>query len=165
VLSQTEKHDAARRNPYLTLCRETALEELMNRIAAIALFAIATLMTAGSAGAQSAVLKVNVPFDFTVNKTLLAAGNYTFSFDPMLPNTLIVQDRAKNVKARAYILRGSIDQGREDRLIFHRYGGEYFLSEVGFDSASDGVSLPESKLESQVGKAAEKEDLALLAGR
>lgn len=137
----------------------------MNRITAIALFAMVTLMTAGSASAQSAVLKVNVPFDFTVNSTFLPAGNYTFGFDPMLPNTLIIQDRTKSVRARAYILRGSIGRGREDRLIFHRYGGEYFLSEVGFDSASDGVSLPETKLERQAGKAGWKEDLAFLAGR
>jgi hypothetical protein len=135
----------------------------MNRITAIALFTIATLMTAGHANAQSAVLKVNVPFDFTVNSTFLPAGNYTFSFDTLLPNTLIIQDRAKNVRARAYILRGSIGAGREDSLIFHRFGGEYFLSEVGFDSALDGVSLPVTEPERKA-SAGRNEELAFLAG-
>jgi hypothetical protein len=135
----------------------------MNRTAAIALFAVATLTSAGSASAQSAVLKVNVPFNFTVNSTFLPAGNYTFGFDSMLPNTLVVQDRAKNVRARAYILRGSIGAGREDSLIFHRFGGEYFLSEVGFDSALDGVSLPVTKLERKV-REGRNEELAFLAG-
>ncbi|MGO8933749.1 MAG: hypothetical protein ACLPLZ_02740 [Terracidiphilus sp.] len=131
---------------------------------AIALLAIATLMTAGSANAQRDVLKVNVPFNFTVNSTLLPAGNYTVEFDSMLPNTIDIQDRTKSVRARAYVLRGSIDAGREDRLIFHRYGSEYFLSEVGFDSASDGVSLPLTKLERQAGEGGRKEDLAFIAG-
>lgn len=146
--------------------RGTALEgnTHMNRIGVSALFAITTLMTAGSASAQSDVLKVNVPFDFTINSTFLPAGSYTFGFDSMLPNTLIVKDRAKNVRARAYVLRGSMDAGKEDRLIFHRYGGEYFLSEVHFDSALNGVSLPATKLEKLAGEANRKEDLAFMAG-
>jgi hypothetical protein len=135
----------------------------MNRIIAIALLATATLMTAGSANAQSPVLKVDVPFNFTVNKTFLPPGKYTFVFDPMLPNTLDIQDRTKSVRARAYFLRGSIGPGREDRLIFHRYGGEYFLSEVGFDSGSDGVSLPVTRLESRA-RAGMTEELAFFAG-
>jgi hypothetical protein len=137
----------------------------MNRIAAIALLAIATSMTTGNANAQRAVLKVNVPFSFTVNKTLLPAGSYTFVFDSMLPNTLDVEDRSKSVKARAYVLRGSIGRGRQDRLIFHQYGGEYFLSEVGFDSASNGASLLVSKLEREAEKTGQREDMASVAGR
>ena len=137
----------------------------MKRITAIALLAIATLMTAGTANAQRDVLKVDVPFNFTVNSTVLPAGNYTFGFDSMLPNTVIVQDQAKSVRARFYVLRGPIGPRTEDRLIFHRYGGESFLSEVHFDSASNGVSLPESKLERLAGEGNRKEDLASIAGR
>ena len=135
----------------------------MKRITAIALFAIATLITSGSAGAQIAVLKANVPFNFTVNGTSLPAGNYTFGFDSMLPNTLIVQDQAKSVRARAYVLPGSIGAGMENRLIFHRFGGEYFLSEIGFDSASEEVSLPVTKLEREA-RVTRREELASVAG-
>ncbi len=136
----------------------------MKHIAAIALFATATLMTAGSASAQSAMLKVNVPFDFTVNSTVLPAGNYTLGFDSTFPNRLIIQGRIRSIKAGAFVQRGFIGQGKEDSLIFHRYGSKYFLSEVGFDSASDGVSLPVTKLERQAGEGSREEDLAFLAG-
>jgi hypothetical protein len=135
----------------------------MNRIIAIALLATATLMTAGSANAQRALLKVDVPFNFTVNSTVLPAGNYTIVLDPILPNTFDLLDRAKSVRARAYFLRGSIGPGREDRLIFHTYGGAHFLSEVGLNSASDGLFLPETKLESRA-RAGRKEELAFLSG-
>lgn len=64
----------------------------MNRIAAIAVFAGATLMTASSARAQGSVVKANVPFNFTVNDTVLPAGNYTFGFDLMCPDMLIIRD-------------------------------------------------------------------------
>jgi hypothetical protein len=137
----------------------------MKRIAAIALFATATFMNAGIANAQSDVLKVDVPFSFTVSDTFLPAGNYEVGFDSMHPNVLVIQNRTKNARATAYVQRGSIDRGREDRVIFHRYGAEYFLSEVGFDSASDGVFVPASKLEIRAGRTDGKEDLALLAGR
>src|SRR5208282_3458206 len=79
----------------------------MNRTIAVMLFAIAAWMMAGSANAQSPVLKVNVPFNFTVNSTFLPAGNYEVGFDSMHPNVLVIQDRAKNVRARAYVQRGS----------------------------------------------------------
>ena len=137
----------------------------MNRIAAIALLALATSMTPGNASAQSAVLKVDVPFNFTVNSTILPAGNYTFVFDSMLPNTLDVEDRSKSVKARAYVERGLIGRGTLHTLTFHRYGGQYFLSEIHLDSALEGVSLPETKLERQAGRTGRTEEVASVAGR
>lgn len=136
----------------------------MNRINAIALFAIATLMAAGSASAQSAVLKVNVPFSFTVNDAALPAGNYSFGFDSMVPDLLIVRDGAKSVKARRLGERGSIGAGRPRTLIFHRYGGQYFLSEVRFGSASNGVSLPATKLEREARRVSREEEVASVAG-
>jgi hypothetical protein len=135
----------------------------MNRIVAIALFVGAALMTASSATAQSNVVEVNVPFTFTIDNTLLPAGRYTFGFDFMHPETLIVRDRARIVKAKQAGLHGLIGPGKTDALIFHRYGGRYFLSEVGFNSASDGIFLPATKVERQARKASRKEDFALVA--
>jgi hypothetical protein len=135
----------------------------MNRIAAIALFAAVTLMTAGRAMAQVNAIEVNVPFNFSIDKTTLPAGSYTFGFEYMYPDTLVVRDRAKNVMARDVGQRGSIGPGRPDALIFHRFGRQYFLSEVHFDSASNGFFLPATKLEQQSRKVSGKEELALIA--
>jgi hypothetical protein len=137
----------------------------MNRIAAIALLAIATSMTAGSASAQSAVLKVDVPFNFSVSDTFLPAGSYALGFDPAHPNVLLIEDRTKSVKARAYVERGLIGRGTLHTLTFHRYGGKYFLSEIHLDSALEGVSLPETKLERQAGRTGRTEEVASIAGR
>jgi hypothetical protein len=137
----------------------------MNRIYAIALIAIKTLMTAGSASAQSAVLKVDVPFNFTVNGAALPAGNYSFGFDSIVPDLLIVRDGDNNVKARRLGERGSIGAGKPRTLIFHRYGGQYFLSEVRFGSASNGVFVPETKLEREARRESREEEMAFVAGR
>ena len=135
----------------------------MNRIAAIALFAAAVLTTVGSAAAQSRVIEVNVPFNFTVNNTFLPAGSYTFAFDPMHADVLIVRDRARNLKARDIGQRGSIGPGKADTLTFHRYGDQFFLSEVRLNSASREIFLPATKLEKQASNVSGKEDFAFVA--
>jgi hypothetical protein len=122
-------------------------------------------MTAGNANAQSAVLKVDVPFNFSVSGTFLPAGSYALGFDPAHPNVLLIEDRAKSVKARAFVERGLIGRGTLHTLTFHRYGGQYFLSEIHLNSALEGVLLPETKLERQAGKANPTQELASIAGR
>jgi hypothetical protein len=137
----------------------------MNRIAAIALLAIATSMTAASANAQSPVLKVDVPFSFAIGDTFLPAGSYALGFDPAHPNVLLIEDRTKSVKARAFVERGLIGRGALHTLTFHRYGGQYFLSEIHLNSALEGVLLPETNLERQAGLAGRTEEMASIAGR
>jgi hypothetical protein len=48
----------------------------MKRITAIALFTIASFVTAGSAWAQDRGVRATVPFDFTVGDKLLPPGTY-----------------------------------------------------------------------------------------
>jgi hypothetical protein len=138
-------------------------EIAMNRIAAIALLAVAGFTTGSCAKAQGAVMEVNVPFNFTVNDTLLPAGSYTFGFDRMHPDLLLIRDRTTEIRARDLGQRGAIGPGKTHALIFHGYDGVYFLSEIRFDSASNGVFLPATKAERQARKANQNEDLASIA--
>ncbi len=135
----------------------------MNRIVAIALFAGVAFTTGSCAKAQSAVIEVNVPFNFTINNTFLSAGTYTFGFDSMIPELLVIRDRTMEVKAKGLGQRGSIDQGTPRTLIFHHYGSQYFLSEVRFGSTSNGIFLPATKSETQARKVRQNEDLAFVA--
>jgi hypothetical protein len=138
-------------------------EILMNRIVAIALLAGVAFTTGSCAKAQSAAIEVNVPFNFTINNTFLPAGTYTFGFDSMYPDLLIVRDRTMEVKAKDLGLRGSIDTRRPRTLIFHHYGSQYFLSEVRFGSASNGIFLPATRSERQARKVSQNEDLAFVS--
>jgi hypothetical protein len=135
----------------------------MNRIAAIALFSVVVLMTAGRATAQSHSIEVKVPFTFIVNNTSLPPGSYFIDFDRMHPEVLMLRDRTHSVKAQDLGLRGSIGTGRPNTLMFHRYGSQYFLSEVRLGSASDGIYFPRTKLERQAGKVGAREEVALVA--
>ncbi len=135
----------------------------MNRIATIVFLVAAAVMTASSATAQHNLIEANVPFNFTVNNTSLPAGSYTFGFDSMYPGLLVIRDRTKSARARVIGRSGSVDRGTNDMLIFHRYYGQYFLGEVRFESASNGILLPATKIERQVGRVNHNPDLALVA--
>ncbi len=137
----------------------------MKRIAAVVFFVAATVMTASSATGQSHVITANVPFPFTVNDTSLPAGSYTFGFDTMHPNLLVIRDRTKSARARVVGQRGSVDPGTSDTLIFHRYRGQYVLGEVRFDSAANGILLPDTKFERSIKMVSHNLDVALVAAQ
>jgi hypothetical protein len=135
----------------------------MNRITAIALFVGAALMTVNSATAQSSVVKVNVPFAFTVNNTFLPAGSYLVGFDSANPELLVIRDRTNAVKAWDFGQRSSIGEGNPSALVFHRYGSQYFLSEVRLESASGGIELSAAKSEQRARKVNRNRELASIA--
>ena len=113
----------------------------MNRIAAITLFVATVTLIAAFAvhAAWGKVVEINVPFNFTVNNTVLPAGNYTFGFDLLYPDVLIVRDQAKAIRAKGLGERGSIAPGKPHTLIFHSYGSQYFLSEVRIGSGESQI--------------------------
>ncbi len=119
----------------------------MKRIAAIALFVASTLLTVGSAVAQDRQVKATVPFNFTVNNSWLPAGTYTIGSNSDTPNLLSIRDRAKSVHILAMGLTDPRDSEKVGKLVFHRYGNQYFLSEIRCGSASMNVHFPATKLE------------------
>ena len=135
----------------------------MNRITALAVFVAATLMAAGSAAAQGPTFKINVPFSFTVNNTVLPPGTYNVGVDSLNPNMVTLRDRTSNVKATGFGERGAVNEGSPHTLIFNHYGDRYFLSQVRFGSAKDGIFLPANKTEQQARKASRDAALTLVA--
>jgi len=135
----------------------------MNRIAAIALSVAATLMAAGSAMAQNRAVEVTVPFSFTVNNTTLPAGSYSIASDPTHPNTLVVRDRTGSVKAVNVGISDASSIGKTSTLIFHRYGSQYFLSEIRFASANSSLYFPANKQELRARKQLKKEGFESVA--
>ena len=119
----------------------------MKRIAAIALFVAATFITAGSALAQDHQVKATVPFNFTVNGSWLPAGNYTIGSGSIGTNVLSIADREKKVHILAMGLTDSNYRGNSSKLVFHKYGDQYFLSEICYANSSTKVDFPTSKAE------------------
>lgn len=116
----------------------------MKRITSIALFALISFVTIGSISAQERAVKANVPFDFTVGNKLVPAGTYTISSDS--PNTILIQNGERHVAifSSAYADDKPSNTGK---LVFHKYGDQYFLSEVLCSSVDMNLEIPTSKAE------------------
>jgi hypothetical protein len=121
----------------------------MKRITAIALLAIANLAMAGTSLAQSAGVKANVPFDFTVANNLLPAGTYTMKTESTGLIVIRNNDKPAIVVLTLVDLTGNKSRSG-GKLTFHRYGDQYFLSEILCDWASMNVTVPRSEAEKTV---------------
>jgi|SRR5580704_11093746 hypothetical protein len=116
----------------------------MKRIIAIALFALAGLVMAGTASAQSYEVRANIPFDFTAGRVFLPAGTYTITSDDRI--TVVIQNGTQH----ATILRSAVadeDRSRNNRLVFNKYGDQYFLREILCPSIHLNLELHASKME------------------
>lgn len=117
----------------------------MKRITALALFAATGILGVGSALAQDSQLRATVPFNFTVANKQLPSGSYTIL---RVHNDLIAirsQDGNHSVLSTAY--SDSSQFANSAKLVFHRFGDQYFLREVVGGSGVVSVNLPLTKSE------------------
>ena len=117
----------------------------MNRPAAVALFVAAGFITAGNAMAQNHEVKATVPFNFTVGGEAMPAGTYTLASESN-PRLLSIASREKHIRHTTTVMTD--DYGRiGNKLVFHRYGDQYFLRQIRTDGGAMNVDLPLSKQE------------------
>jgi hypothetical protein len=104
-----------------------------------------TLLAAAPTQAQSDRLKATIPFAFTAGTTTMPAGVYDVSRPDGSQALILIRSRTGVV----FVISPSreADNGKGDtRLVFNRYGDQYFLRAVWFVT-DDGFSLPETKVE------------------
>lgn len=104
----------------------------MNRIAAVALFALATLAPIASTSAQQLTGPTNIPFAFTVNGETLPAGSYVIgSILSSSPNVLAIRSTTRPIEA--LVVTRKEDKGNQagaTKLVFVKCGDQYFLHEI-----------------------------------
>jgi hypothetical protein len=117
----------------------------MKRNTAIALLAIANLAMAGTSFAQSNGVRANVPFDFTVGDKLLPAGTYTIK--EQSEHVIVIKNHDKPIAMLSLVNGDSNKSPNGGKLMFHKYGSQYFLSEILCDGANMNLQVPQSKAE------------------
>ena len=120
----------------------------MKRITAIALLAIANFAMAGTSFAQSRAVQAKVPFDFTVGNHLLPSGTYTIKEEPT--GLIVIKNRDKAITMVSLVDPDGNKAAGGGKLIFHRYGSQYFLTEILCGWADMNVRVPASKTEKRV---------------
>jgi hypothetical protein len=108
---------------------------------------LALVTAAVTAKAQSTNVVSDIPFKFIVGDKTLPSGNYLVSSATSGGDVLRISSRKEN--ASTMRLTNSV-QGKagntKPRLIFHRYGEQYFLAEV-WTGESTGRQLRKSSQE------------------
>lgn len=119
----------------------------MKRITAIALVMLAGLFTAGRIHAQSREVQATVPFHFIVGGKQLPAG--TYRLQKASDHILLIRNREKSAAVMAMVVAPSNTPQADNKLVFHKYGDRYFLTQVRCTDVNLNGAIPESKLERQ----------------
>ncbi len=125
-----------------------------SRVAVVAALLTATffLLSVDLAQAQSTKARATIPFAFYWGEGMLPAGNYdvtSFEYGGIL--------RLTNRDTRTSAVFNTISVSRlaseaNPKLIFHRYGDDYFLAEMWWGGRSDGRKLLPSKAERELAR-------------
>src|SRR5258708_32078837 len=117
-------------------------------------FARMSILVLGAAAAAFAqtpnIVKADVPFEFTVAATTMPAGHYVI-YAGAAALSLHAVDIGKNAMVQGIGAR-SLDSQKESRLVFHRYGDQYFLYQVWTAGLNAGREVPPSKRERSLAK-------------
>ena len=120
------------------------------------------LLTTASAYAQITDVKANVPFQFSVGKTVLPAGTYFIksALPPFGGSGMLVIWSSDRHAARQRWLRSisvqSVSAQDDSKLVFRCYGGLCFLSQIwaaGYDVGRQLIKSPREHLLAKEGPA------------
>ena len=120
----------------------------MKRIAAIAFLAIANFTLAGTSFAQSKGVRADVPFAFTVGNQLLPAGTYTIKTES--GGFIAIENHDKHIEVLTLVHPDGAKAPNGGKLMFHKYGNQYFLSEILCSWTDVNVTIPRSNTEKTV---------------
>ena len=113
----------------------------------LAIVTLSPLVSVPMMSAQT-IATANVPFAFTVANTEMSAGNYVIT--SVSDSAITVINRSKGT---GVISPFHSEQPRNNndttKLVFHRYGDTYFLSQVARGSGETVIQLPISKRENK----------------
>ena len=122
--------------------------------AIIALLVMSIVITVSQTYAQNQILRVKIPFAFSVNNKVLPSGTYVIR--RATDNGSIWTLQSPSQKTRMFLmvknLSGTNDSSNP-RLTFRRYGSRSFLAD--FKTISYRVSLPKSRSEKNLQRESE----------
>lgn len=137
---------------YKQICRALAVTSLFG------------VLAAPIVQAQSDTLVANIPFEFNVGKAVLPSGEYRVK--PVNPSTLMIQRKGTNQAAMAITIGvSSPKSGDTGKLVFNRYGTQYFLSKVWRPGETEGRELLKSRTEIEIAKNVSKPQGTVVAAK
>jgi hypothetical protein len=129
-----------------------------------ALVGLGLILATASASAQTMPVKVNIPFNFIVNKTALPAGEYTVQSLGSSSTAILLRSTDRQIaKTLLPNVCASSTPSTQNKLVFHRYGSEYFLAQIWRAGYEQGKELPKSSREAELAQVQPVQNVVLAA--
>ena len=127
------------------------------RITITGMLALALMAATKPARAQEPLL-VHIPFAFAAGKMTLPAGEYRVQKAAYDSSILLIQrtDQAATAMVTSFAAQANAKQA-QSKLIFHRSGNRYFLSQIWVAGSARGRELTKSPQEKEQSLAAHNE--------
>jgi hypothetical protein len=114
----------------------------------VAIFSIFLGLAVAGVHAQTPTrVEVNIPFEFSAGKTILRPGVYTIKRMSGNLVTLRNVDNKSSVILNAPVNLSSTDAEATERLVFNKYGEQYFLAQIWLAVDSGRQVFTEKKME------------------
>ena len=129
-----------------------------------ALLGLSLMLATVSAYGQTVLVKANIPFNFSVTGATLPAGAYTIQ--SLTADGMVLSIRDSDMKAQGMVLAiecESRNDAKQSKLVFHRYGDRYFLTQVWVAGRNLGHRIPKSPRETEVAKDYTMPEVVLVA--
>jgi hypothetical protein len=122
-----------------------------NVYGALLILALALVVSAPLAQAQTRA-RASVPFEFSLNQTSMPAGIYEVSSmsDKVLTVRNLETRDARLVIASVHVQASQAAGTPHAKLVFRKYGDQYFLAEIWNGQSNIGIAFPESKKEREL---------------
>lgn len=136
----------------------------MKRGSLIRLLAGGALLTLAVAFSSAQTLRANIPFDFVAAGSSLAPGEYTLEGSGRTDQVL--QMCNLQLHRCIFVIASQVASGAKNdpgKLVFNRYGDQYFLSEIWSPSLIR--TLPKSRDEQQLAKSGAEPVVAVIAAK
>lgn len=118
----------------------------------VAIFCLLLMPAVAISASSSGRFTVNIPFDFNAGKTQLKAGRYIVD-----SNNVRGVPRLSSADHRTTIFVSTFGgetnhQGSPAKLVFRRYGQQYFLAQIWNEGSTEAMQLPTSRAERELAK-------------
>jgi hypothetical protein len=136
----------------------------MKKLLLFSLLGAFVLVIAASLSAQSngCPIKANIPFDFDAGSTHFSAGEYDVSAINFQGALAIVGRNSQSALVNSRRAQSS-SPSATTKLVFHQYGGSYFLYQIWVEGESSGRELPKTKLEKEMASNATASPVVIMA--
>ena len=145
----------------------STLIKLISRVTLLGAMILLTSVGVTHAQTLADRTRFNIPFDFAFGEKKLSAGEYSIGrvLSSSGDATLSIADG--NGRAKAFILSQAavrLNATNKATLVFHRYGDEYFLSQVWAKGSLVGRSLTKTRAERELERKAQDNQIAANQG-